>query len=163
MEQIKLTCTLSVLSWTELTEKAKKTIEAAKEASYRAYAPYSNFLVGASVLLEDRTVITGNNQENAALPSGICAERTAIFSANSLYPELSIDMLAIAAQSKGAFLQKPVTPCGSCRQVLLESEKRFGKEIEIYLYGTEKIYYIKGAETLLPLSFCPDILSVEPQ
>jgi len=153
MEQIKLTYTLSVLSWSELTEEAKKTIEAAKEASYRAYAPYSNFLVGAAVLLEDGTVITGNNQENAASPSGICAEQTAIFSANSLYPELPIHILAIAAQSGGKFLTEPVTPCGSCRQVLLESEKRYGKKVEIYLYGMEKIYYLKGVETLLPLSF----------
>ena len=160
MEQIKLTYTLSVLSWTELTEKAKKTIEAAKEASYKAYAPYSNFLVGAAVLLEDGTIVTGNNQENAAFPSGICAERTAVFAANSLYPELSIDMLAIAAQNKGEFLKQPVAPCGVCRQVLLESEKRFEKEIEIYLYGTEKIYYIKGIETLLPLNFCSDTLSI---
>ena len=153
MKQIEFSYILSVLSWTELTEEAKKTIEAAKEASYRAYAPYSNFLVGAAVLLEDGTLVTGNNQENAAFPSVICAERTAIFSANSLYPELPINILAIAAQSQGKFLQKPITPCGSCRQVLLESEKRYGREIEIYLYGMEEIYYLKGAETLLPLSF----------
>jgi cytidine deaminase len=153
MAQIKLTSTLSVLSLEELTEEARKTIEAAKEASYRAYAPYSNFQVGSAVLLEDGTMVTGNNQENAASPSGLCAERTAVFSANSLYPGQPIKMLAIAAQTKGEFLKEPVTPCGACRQVLLESEKRFGKEIEIYLYGTEKIYYLKGIETLLPLSF----------
>jgi len=160
MKQIEFSYTLSVLSWTELTEEAKKTIEAAKEASYRAYAPYSNFLVGAAVLLEDGTLVTGNNQENAAFPSGICAERTAVFSANSLYPELPVNILAIAAQSQGKFLQRPITPCGSCRQVLLESEKRYGREIEIYLYGMEEIYYLKGIETLLPLSFCSDKLSV---
>ena len=160
MEQIKFTGILSVLSWTELTEEAKKTIEAAKEASYRAYAPYSNFLVGSAVLSENGMIVTGNNQENAALPNGLCAERTAVFSANSLYPEQPIKILAIAAQSGGNFLEEPITPCGACRQVLLESEKRFGREIEIYLYGTEKIYYLKGIETLLPLSFCSDTLSV---
>ncbi len=159
MEQIKLTYTLSVLSWTELTEEAKKTIEAAKEASYRAYAPYSNFLVGAAVLLEDGAVVTGNNQENAASPSGLCAERTAVFSANSLYPEQPVKMLAIAAQSNGKFLEEPVTPCGACRQVLLESEKRFGRKMEIYLYGTKKIYSLKGIEALLPLSFSSDTFS----
>ena len=158
MEQIKLTSMLSVLLWTELTEEAKKIIEAAKEASYRAYAPYSNFRVGSAVLLEDGAVVTGNNQENAASPSGICAEQTAVFSANSLYPEQPIRMLAVTAQTGGEFLKEPVTPCGTCRQVLLESEKRFGKEIEIYLYGTEKVYYLKGIDTLLPLNFCPDIL-----
>ena len=156
MEQVKLIYTLSVFSWAELPEKAKKAIEAAKDASYRAYSPYSNFLVGAAVFLEDGTIVTGNNQENAALPSGLCAERTAIFSANSLYPEQPIDILAIAAQSNGEFLKNPITPCGACRQVLLESEKRFGKEIEIYLYGTGKIYYLKGVEALLPLGFCSD-------
>ena len=158
MEQVKLTGTLSVLYWAELTEEARKTIEAAKEASCRAYAPYSNFRVGSAVLLEDGTMVTGNNQENAASPNGLCAERTAVFSANSLYPGQSIKMLAVAAQTGGEFLKEPVTPCGACRQTLLESEKRFGKEIEIYLYGTEKIYYLKGIETLLPLSFCSDTL-----
>jgi len=153
MKQIKLTCTVSVLSWSELPEEAKKTIEAAKQASERAYAPYSHFQVGAAVLLADGTVVTGNNQENAAFPSGLCAERVAVFSANSLYPEQPIQILAIAAQNQGKFQQKPVTPCGSCRQVLLESEKRYGKEIEFYFYGTEEIYYIKGTEALLPLSF----------
>ena len=153
MKQIKLTYTCSVLSGSELTEEAKKTIEAAKDASYRAYAPYSNFMVGAAVLLEDGTLITGNNQENAAFPSGICAERTAVFSANSLYPELPVNILAIAAQSQGKFLKKPVSPCGACRQVLLESEKRYGRKIDIYLYGMEEIYYLKGADMLLPLSF----------
>jgi len=157
MKQLKLTYTFSVLSYSELTDEAKKTVDAAKEASYRAYAPYSNFLVGAAVLLEDGTVVTGNNQENAAFPSGICAERTAVFSANSLYPEQPIKILAIAAQSQGKFSPKPITPCGSCRQVLLESEKRFGKEIEFYFYGTDEIYYLKGTKALLPLSFALDL------
>ena len=153
MKQIEFSYTLSVLSWSELPEKAKKAIEAAKEASERAYAPYSHFQVGAAVLLADGTVVTGNNQENAAFPSGLCAERIAVFSANSLYPEQPIRILAIAAQSQGKFQPKPVTPCGSCRQVLLESEKRQDKEIEFYFYGTEEIYYVKGTESLLPLSF----------
>ena len=160
MEQIKIISTFSILSWSELTKEAKKTIEAAKEASYRAYAPYSNFWVGAAVLLKDETMVMGNNQENAAFASSLCAERTAVFSANSLHPEQSIKILAIAAQSEGKFLEEPVAPCGACRQVILESEKRFSQEIEIYLYGTEKIYYLKGIETLLPLSFCADSFSV---
>jgi len=153
MTEIKITHTLSVFSWSDLTERAKEAINAAKDVSYKAYAPYSNFKVGAAVVLENGSVVTGNNQENIAFPSGLCAERTALFSANSIYPELPVEILALAAQSDGIFMKEPVTPCGACRQVLLESEKRFGKEIEIYLYGTEKIYYIKGVETLLPLSF----------
>lgn len=153
MKQIKLTYTVSVLSWAELPQEAKQTIEAAKEASERAYAPYSKFQVGAAVLLADGTIVTGNNQENIAYPSGLCAERVALFSANSLYPEIPVRILAIAAQSRGKFQAKPVTPCGSCRQVFGESEKRQGKEIEYYFYGTEEIYHVKGTETLLPLSF----------
>ncbi len=153
MKQIKLTCTISVLSWTELPEEAKEAVEAAKAASYRAYAPYSNFLVGAAALLADGSVVTGNNQENAAFPSGLCAERVAVSAAHSLYPELPVRILAIAAQSQGKFLQKPVTPCGGCRQVLLESEKRHGAEIKYYFYGDEEIYHVKGTESLLPLSF----------
>ncbi len=153
MKQLKLTCTVSVLSWPELSGEAKKTIEAAKEASERAYAPYSHFQVGAAVLLADGTVVTGNNQENAAYPSGLCAERVAVFTANSLYPDLPITTLAIAAQSEGKFQQKPVTPCGNCRQVLLESEKRHGRKIDFYFYGTDEIYYLRGTEELLPLSF----------
>jgi len=153
MKQIKLTYTVSVLSWSELPEEAKKTIEATKEASEKAYAPYSHFQVGAAVLLADGTIVTGNNQENAAYPSGLCAERVAVFSANSLYPEQPIQILAITAQSQGKFQQKPVTPCGSCRQVFLESENRYGREIEYYFYGTEEIYYVKGTEALLPLNF----------
>ena len=153
MQQIKLTHTVSVLSWEELSDEAKRTIEAAKDASYRAYAPYSNFMVGAAVLLEDGAIVTGNNQENAAYPSGLCAERTAILSANALYPQLPVRIVAIAAQTNGQFTAQPITPCGACRQVLLESEKRFGTKIQFYLYGTEKIYYLQGMETLLPLSF----------
>ncbi|MDR1729751.1 MAG: cytidine deaminase [Prevotellaceae bacterium] len=153
MKQYKLTYTVSVLSWAELPDEAKKAIEAAKAASEKAYAPYSHFQVGSAVLLADGTMVTGNNQENASYPNGLCAERIAVFSANSLYPEQAIKILAIAAQSRGEFQQKPVTPCGSCRQVLLESEKRYGREIEYYFYGTEEIYYVKGTEMLLPLSF----------
>lgn len=153
MKQIQLTYTLSVLSWTEVEEKAKEVIEAAKEASFKAYAPYSHFRVGAAVLLDNDVLVAGNNQENAAFPSGICAERTAVFSANSLYPDSAIRILAIAAQQNGQFLQNPITPCGSCRQVLAESETRFGKEVEIYLYGTSKIYHLTGTKTLLPFCF----------
>ncbi len=153
MKQIEFTYTVSILSWSELTQEAKETIEAAKAASEKAYAPYSHFQVGAAVLLADGTMVTGNNQENAAFPSGLCAERVAVFSANSLYPEQPIKILAIAAQNRGKFQQKPVTPCGSCRQVLLESEKRYGREIEFYFYGTEEIYHLKGTNALLPLSF----------
>jgi len=153
MQHIELTCSFSVLSWGELPGDAQQVIEAAKEATFRAYAPYSGFSVGAAVLLEGDTIVTGNNQENAAFPSGLCAERTALFSANALYPHTPVKIIAIAAQQEGKFLLDPIAPCGACRQVMVECEQRFGKEIEIYLYGTEKIYYLKGIRNLLPLCF----------
>jgi cytidine deaminase len=156
MKQIELTSTLSVMFWDELPEDARKSIIAAKEAAFKAYAPYSNFKVGASVMLENGNVITGNNQENAAFPSGLCAERTAVFSANSQYPDVPVKIVALAAWANGEFMKEPVTPCGSCRQVLLETEKRFGVKIKFYLYGTERIFYIEGIENLLPLCFHAD-------
>jgi cytidine deaminase len=156
MKQIQLTSVISILSWEELPEDAKKCIESAKDAASKAYAPYSHFLVGAAVMLDNDLIVTGNNQENAASPSGLCAERTAVFSANSQYPDSPVKILAIAAICKDAFMKKPITPCGSCRQVLLETEKRFGRKIRFYLYGTEKIFYMEGIENLLPLSFHAD-------
>ena len=153
MQQIELSCSLSILSWAEVSGEAQQVIEAAKQATFRAYAPYSGFKVGAAVLLGNDVVVTGNNQENAAYPSGLCAERTAVFSANAQYPDAPVKTIAIAAQREGIFLPNPVSPCGACRQVLLECEKRFGNEMDIYLYGTEKIYYLKGIRNLLPLSF----------
>ena len=153
MQQIELSCSFSILSWSELAGDVQQIIEAAKQATYRAYAPYSGFRVGAAVLLENDVVVTGNNQENAAFPSGLCAERTAVFSANALYPHVPVKTIAIAAQQGGEFFPNPISPCGACRQVLLECEKRFDKKIDIYLYGTEKTYYLKGIRNLLPLCF----------
>ena len=153
MQQINLTCSVSILSWIELPDDAQQVIETAKQATFHAYAPYSGFRVGAAVLLGNGVVVTGNNQENAAFPSGLCAERIALFSANALHSHVPVKTIAIAAQREGKFLPNPVSPCGACRQVMLECEKRFENEMDIYLYGTEKIYYLKGIWNLLPLSF----------
>lgn len=137
----------------ELPEIEKLLIERAKSASVNAYAPYSHFLVGAAVLLENGEIITGNNQENAAYPSGLCAERTAMFYANANYPDVPVTMLAVAAQNAGGFLKDPIAPCGSCRQVLLETEQRYGKKLRVLLYGTSEIVLIETVKDLLPLSF----------
>ena len=153
MKEINLTTKISVYLLEECTETEKKLIEAAKQATKNAYARYSNFKVGAALLLENGEVITGNNQENAAYPSGTCAERTAIFYANSQYPEVAVRTIAIAAYSDGEFLSETITHCGSCRQVLLETENRFGKDIAIVLYGREKTYVLTNVAALLPLSF----------
>jgi len=137
----------------ELPEIEKLLIERAKSASVNAYAPYSHFLVGAAVLLENGEIITGNNQENAAYPSGTCAERTAMFYANANYSDVPVTTLAVAAQNAGGFLKDPIAPCGSCRQVLLETEQRYGKKLRVLLYGTSEIAILETVKDLLPLSF----------
>lgn len=131
----------------------KELINKSKEVTGKSYAPYSNFNVGAAVLLENGMVITGSNQENAAYPSGLCAERVALFYANSQYPEVPVKAIAIAASKEKQLQKEPVTPCGSCRQVMLETEIRFQKAIQIYLIGEEKIFLIENVHDLLPVSF----------
>jgi len=144
---------VEILEWSELGSEVQNIISKAKSNTERAYSPYSKFSVGAAALLENGKIIDGNNQENMAYPSGLCAERIAIFSAGSLFPNEPIKILAIAAQTGGSFTDEPVTPCGGCRQVLSEQEMRQKKEMDIYLYGKKKIYHIKGANKLMPLSF----------
>lgn len=142
----------------ELKQEHQNLIDSALNARTRAYTPYSEFNVGAAVLLENGEVIEGNNQENAAYPSGLCAERVALFYANSRYPEVPVKAIAIAAGKKQHITQDPVTPCGSCRQALLESEIRFRQPISIIMYGTNNILMIENAKSLLPFSFKNDFL-----
>ena len=138
----------------ELNETEQKLIEAAKEATFRSYAPYSQFHVGASVLLANDEIITGNNQENCAFPSGLCAERTTLFYANSRYPDIPVKILCIAARdTSGEFTKDPISPCGGCRQVMLETEHRFGIPMQVMLYGTDGTYFISSARDLLPVAF----------
>ncbi len=127
--------------------------EAAREATRQSYAPYSKFNVGAALLLSDGSILKGSNQENAAYPSGLCAERVAMFYANSNFPNLAVRALAVTASKLGEFSLKPVPPCGSCRQVLLESESRFQTPIKIYLVGRDKVVVADSAKDLLPLNF----------
>lgn len=137
----------------ELPESQADLVRHAMEASVKAYAPYSSYHVGAAVLLENGKIITGNNQENAAYPSGLCAERVAIFYAGSQYPDVAAKSIAIAAMEDGSFQEEPVTPCGGCRQVLFEKEKQGGTPIEVILYGRKKIQVLRQATDLLPLPF----------
>lgn len=141
-------CTLD-----ELSEEEKKMILQAKHAASRAYAPYSGFQVGAAVLLDNGELLTGNNQENAAYSSGLCAERVTLFYANSRYPDSKVLIMAIAAQNMLGFTDEPISPCGSCRQVLLETENRFKSPIRLLLYGAEKVAIVETIRDLLPLSF----------
>ena len=138
----------------DLTDAEQALVEEAIEGTNRSYAPYSQFHVGAALLLENGKTIIGCNQENAAYPAGICAERSAIFTAGAQYPDQPILMIAIAARNKqGELQEEPISPCGICRQVIIECETRFKKPIRILLYGQKLIYVIDNIKKLMPLSF----------
>ena len=138
----------------ELPEESRKLVDAALEATRRSYAPYSHFYVGAAVMLNNGVIVTGNNQENVAFPSGLCAERTALFYANAQYPEVPVKALAIVARdSSGKVTETPISPCGACRQVMLETENRFGKPMQILLASAEEVIVVERASALLPLAF----------
>jgi cytidine deaminase len=136
-----------------LTFEEKKLVDSAKAAVFGAYAPYSKFRVGAAALLSDGKIITGNNQENAAFPSGLCAERTALFYAHAAFPDETVQALAIAAYTGGKYVDRPISPCGACRQVMLETEMRAGKPVKIILYGAKETFIVTDAGDLLPLAF----------
>ena len=154
MKDISIHIQVVVKQEDELTPEEVKLVDEARRATYRSYAPYSHFSVGAAVELADGTIVGGSNQENAAYPSGLCAERTAVFYAGSRYPDQPIRRICIAARdTEGEFLQRPISPCGACRQVLLEAEQRAGGDIEVMLYGSEGIYCIHSIKDLLPLGF----------
>ncbi len=154
MEELALKSTIIVAQMDELTEAERNLVNLAIEGTNRSYAPYSHFHVGAAILLENGTTMIGCNQENAAFPSGICAERSALFAAGAQYPDQPVVMLAIAARNeKGELQEEPVSPCGPCRQVIIETEKRFQHAVRILLYGKKHIYIVDGIRELMPLSF----------
>lgn len=154
MKEIILQTRVKVCGIDELAAHDREVVEAARKATANSYAVYSGFNVGAAVRLSDGTIVSGTNQENAAYPSGLCAERTALFWANSQYPDKAVEVLAIAARTAQGELEKPIPPCGACRQAILETEKRFNTPIRIILYGTKECYVVEeGIKALLPLSF----------
>ena len=128
-------------------------MERALKATDNAYAEYSHFYVGAALRLADGNIVIGANQENAAFPSGLCAERTAIFAAQANYPDQHVTALAIAARNDNGLLEEPVSPCGACRQVILGIEDRYKKPIRIMLYGKRGVYCVSSIKDLMPLSF----------
>ena len=137
----------------ELPEDSQKLIEYAMDATQKAWAPYSKFKVGAALQLENGEIITGNNQENLAFPSGLCAERVALFYAGAQYPGIAVKKIALAAFSDGKFVGQPVFPCGDCRQVLLEHENRVKQHVEVIMYGANETKIVKSVGDLLPLPF----------
>ena len=153
MENIKHICNIQKFSFSELSEIGQNLIHEAMNATNNAYAPYSKFCVGAAGLLDNGTICIGANQENAAYPSGLCAERTVIFAANAQHPNNKIIALAIAAKNADGFTKIPVGPCGACRQVILEVESRYQQPIKIFLYGEDCIYVVDSITEILPLQF----------
>ena len=156
MEQIDINISIESYQLDELSQQDQELVQAAIEATNNAYANYSRFYVGAALRLENGKMVIGANQENAAFPSGLCAERTAVFAAQANYPDSPIETLAIAGRNEKGVLPNPITPCGACRQVILEIEDRYKKPIKILLYGTQKIYCVRSVKDLLPLSFVDD-------
>lgn len=143
----------------ELLPQDALLVHEARKVTANAYAPYSNFNVGAIAQLKNGQTVTGTNQENAAYPVGICAERVLLSTAATLFPNIAIDTLAISYDNKNGESNHPISPCGICRQTLLEYEERVKQPIRIILSGLEgKIYIINKASQLLPLSFGGDDL-----
>ncbi len=137
----------------EMTAEDRELAEAAVKASSKAYAPYSHFNVGAAVRLSSGEIVTGSNQENAAFPSGLCAERTAMFYAAAHYPDAAMLSLAVAACKDGKLCSVPATPCGACRQVMAEYQDRGGHNMEIIMVGAEKTWKFSRVDDILPLIF----------
>lgn len=154
METLTIRIEIQKKSQEELDSVEKMLVEKAKEATFTSYAPYSQFSVGAALLLEDGTVIPGCNQENCVYPCGICAERSAIFAAGASLPDVKPIAICIAARdTSGSFTARPIVPCGQCRQVMSETEDRYHSPIRVILYGTDGTYMIGSAKDLLPVSF----------
>lgn len=142
----------------DLSDDDQKLILTARESSGNAYAPYSKFSVGAAVLLANGEIIRGNNQENADFTDGLCAERVALFYAHAIYPNVAVETLAVTAKNLNGLIAGPAQPCGSCRQVLVETESRFNHQIRLILDGADKIMVLNGADNLLPFAFKPGSL-----
>lgn len=160
MKTVNIELSLDVFEdFEELPEDVKSLMEKAKGARLKAYAPYSSFLVGAAILLDNDEIITGSNQENASYPSGLCAERTAIFYAGAQFPKAKIVRMAIIAGSINNPTTVPVPPCGACRQSIAEYEVKQDAPIEIYFMGEMgKVVKSNSLENLLPFMFIKSFL-----
>jgi len=141
-----------------LEERCANLVQVAIKASANAYAPYSRFQVGAALLLDNGEVVTGSNQENAAYPSGMCAERVALYHAGDKYPGVGVKSLAVVATRDGDIVPGPVSPCGACRQVFVETEHRSGHPFSLLLVGKGQVFKFEKATSLMPFAFGPDEL-----
>ena len=153
---LKENITISYLraKFNDLTAIEKELIQRSKDALKDAYAPYSGFLVGSSVLLSDGKIISANNQENVAFPSGLCAERVVLFNAGANYPNLEIDIIAVSAKSNLYEITDIISPCGACRQVMAEYQEKQNKKIKILLHiNNDDVLIFSSVDDLLPLLF----------
>ena len=143
----------------ELKSEDKNLLDKAHKAVDSSYAPYSRFHVGAAVLLENGETVIGSNQENAAYPSGLCAERVALFAASSQFPGIKIKAIAITVRSEKSVIAEPLPPCGACRQVMIEYEFKGNENMKVILQGESgAVLVFDSAEDLLPLTFNPNHL-----
>lgn len=152
MKEVKIEVNVQVKKINELSPLESELLGRAKKAAINAYAPYSGFHVGVALLLTDGKIVTGNNQENAAYPSGLCAERVALFTANAQYPKVPIRDIVVVAM-KGGEVTDHISPCGACRQVMLESEEISRSPVRVLLCGREEVHIVSSVKDLLPLSF----------
>jgi len=137
----------------EMSPEDQELVKAANEAREGSYSPYSNFQVGAALRLADGTIVKGANQENAAYPSGLCAERTAMFWASANYPDVPFDTLAIAGADNGVLCESPASPCGACRQVMAEYQKKYGRPLRTIWVGSKRIRKFENVDDILPFIF----------
>lgn len=162
MKEKEIKTFIKVYDYEELPAEDRELVDAAKGMTRNSYAPFSKFHVGAAIRMANGAVVTGSNQENAAYPSGTCAERTAAYWASAQHPGVAMKKIAIAAWTRlhhsdedpdeECFQRNPISPCGACRQALLEYETLYG-DIEVILYGLDGIYVLPSVKSLLPLSF----------
>ena len=154
MKEFNICVPVVEMRFDELDAVDRRLVDDARDATARAYAPYSRFQVGAAILLDNGEVVTGANQENAAFPSGTCAERATCYYAHARWPEARFEAIAIAARgTDGEFVSDPVAPCGACRQALLEYEMLAGHDVRVLLAGRDKVYILPSVRSTLPLAF----------
>ncbi|RAJ13506.1 cytidine deaminase [Olleya aquimaris] len=160
MKEVKIETILQVFdNINELPKDIQDLMRRASEARSNAYSPYSKFSVGAAILLDNQEVVTGSNQENASYPSGLCAERTAIYYAGAQYPNAKMLKMAIIAGSQSHPTLTPIPPCGACRQAISEYEVKQDAPIELYFMGeTGKVVRSNSLANLLPLIFDKSVL-----
>lgn len=153
MEAKTISSTILVAQMDELQAEDVQLIESAITQTKKSYSPYSKFCVGAALRLENGETVVGCNQENAAFGVSMCAERSALFAAGARCPEVAVTAIAIAARDSKGLLKEPISPCGVCRQAMVETETRYNRKLRILLYGTEKVFFIDGIKSLMPLTF----------